>query len=203
MEQFDAWSDAEESVFNSEVASALESLGDLEAEAEEKSRREDLRLASEVELSPYHKGLSLFGEFQGGEIELEFFDPHREVELEGSDEKIELGAFEPSEVLAPHGEIELEAPDEGGIELEALAPEATPDEEFAASEFLGELEVSEEKPESPVVAAAPDGCKSCGGTIPPQKVDFCSYGCTKRAAFVGLPLKYPRTDKPRGRRGQP
>ncbi len=178
MEKFDAWSDAEESVFNSEVASALESLGDLEAEAEEKSRREDLRLASEVELSPYHKGLSLFGEFQGGEIE-------------------------PSEVLAPHGEIELEVLGEGEIELEALATEATPDEELAASEFLGELEITEEKPEFPVVESAPDGCKSCGQVVPKTRRDFCSLGCTKRAAFVGLPLKFPRSAKPRGRRGQP
>lgn len=183
MDQFIAWNDAEDSVFDSEVASAL---GDLEAETEEKSRREDLRLASEVESSPYHKGLSLFGEFQGGEIE-----------LESSDEELELGTFEQSEILVPHGEIELEV----------LAPEATPDEELAASEFLGKIEVAEVKPEvkpeSPVVKAAPDGCKSCGGVIPGNKIDFCSYGCTKRAAFVGLPLKFPRNAKPRGRRGQP
>ena len=39
MEQFDFWKGTEDSVFDSEVASALESLGDLEAEAEEKRKK--------------------------------------------------------------------------------------------------------------------------------------------------------------------
>lgn len=197
MEQFDFWKGTEDSVFNSEVASALESLGDLEAEAAEKRRREDLQLASEVESSPFHTGLAEFGEFDGGAVELESYG-YGEVAFEAPEDEeleleLELGSLESRVSFTPHGEIELEAPENEELELEASAEEVTA--------FLGELEA---KTDEELEASAPEGaCKSCGQVVQGMKRDFCSYGCTKRAAFVGLPLKFPRTDKPRGRRGQP
>ena len=39
-------------------------------------------------------------------------------------------------------------------------------------------------------------CKSCGCEILGVRRDFCSYGCTKRAAFIGLPLTFPRSEEP-------